>query len=132
MAPPKRQNKFESEHFLLTFEHAAVSADTVLKLLRADRKMRVYKAEYLNITGLAEDAANFFDVRLENGGVLMYNHSTETTVGEGTIAADTWTTLQTDPALADLEKDEELNLNLDETGTATLPAGRLTLHCRYL
>jgi hypothetical protein len=106
----------------------------LVKLFKAKERFLVEKVRYINPTGLVEDATNFFDIQVKNGATVVANWSTETTVGEGTIAADTWVdlTLSTTGSDLVLALDDVLSLNLDENGTQTLPAGRIQIEGRYL
>ncbi len=113
-------------------DHAQVTADTTQFFFEThkDRAFLVEDVVYYNATGLAQDAANFFDIQVKHGTTVVANWSTETGE-EGTIAADT----PVRPTLgADLviPPDTRVNLVLDETGTATLPAGTMQVIGRYL
>lgn len=109
--------------------HIALTADaTVQKFtVPADRHFVLTGASYHNVTGLAEDAANFFNIKVQTSAdVVLANWSTETGA-EGTIAADTVVDL-TLAALAvrTLPPGTIIEVLYDEDGTATLPAGTLT------
>jgi hypothetical protein len=95
--------------------------------------MRIDSVRYVNPTGLVADAANYFDVQLKVRAAVAANWSTETGE-EGTLTADTWVDLSLTSTLTDLvlAADDEISLTLDETGTATLPAGRVVVFGRYL
>lgn len=133
MAQNLRPNNTEAEKFVLAYDHASATGDTTVKLLKADRKMRIDKVRYVNPTGLAEDATNFFDVQLIVRAAVAANWSTETGQ-EGTLTADTWVDLSLTATAADLilAADDELALTLDESGTATLPAGRIVVFGRWI
>jgi hypothetical protein len=115
-------------------DHAQATADVTqfLAEISADRAFLVEEVVYYNATGLAEDAANFFNIKVQVGATVVANWSTETGQ-EGTIAADTPVRL-TNGAAANLilAPDSRLDLVLDETGTATLPAGTIQVTGRYL
>ena len=130
----RRPNDFLSDRVVLFQDHASATADTTTRLFKARRKFLVEQVRYINPTGLAVDAANFFDVKIQNGAVVMAEWSTETTVGEGAFVADTYVdlTLSTVAGALVLDADDVLSLVLDETGTATLPAGRVQIEGRYI
>ncbi len=127
MAVPRRPSR-EQETFHKTFEHAQVTATTALKKWKnkTGRQVKITGVQYLNITGLAQDASNTFVIALKQGSVVVADWDT-TTGQEGTIAADTHVSLTMSATAADLiiEPDEILSLVLTETGTATLPAGQM-------
>lgn len=118
----------EQQHICLEFEHVQVTATTTLKKWKnkTGRQIRIENVQYHNITGLAADASNTFNIALKQGSVVVADWDT-TTGQEGTIAADTHVSLVKSSTAADLiiEADEVLSLVLTETGTATLPAGRM-------
>ena len=113
---------------------AQVTADTTLFLFEAHsgRAFLVEEVVYYNATGLAADAANYFNIKVQHGGgpTVVANWSTETGQ-EGTIAADTPVRLTLGSNVI-IPPDTRVNLFLDETGTATLPAGVLQVIGRYL
>ncbi len=123
------------QSFDLVFDHAQVTADTASKEFKTHpkRKFKIIAVEYVNPTGLATDASNYFAVQLKAGSTVLASWST-LTGAEGTIAADTFVslTLNTTPANLVLAGGTVLTLNLDETGTATLPAGKMVVHAEYL
>ena len=107
---------------------------TAFKIYDSTKKFLVTSVKYLNVDGLAQDATNFFDVQLKNGATVLANWSTETTVGEGTLTADTWVDMTLSAVDGELILDigDELLLNLAEDGTTTLPAGRIQIEGHYL
>jgi hypothetical protein len=119
----------------MAFDHAAAAdADRTDKMWKLPRAFRVERVMYVNPTGLAAHAANFFTVKLTKGATVVASWSTET--GEdGTIAADTFVELNLSATDADrvFAADDEMKLFLDEAaGTATLPAGRVIVEGFYL
>jgi len=128
----KRPNNHLQEFFVLAYEHAQLTADLTVQLCTAQRPMVIDTVEYCNPTGLAEHAANFFTVKALADGNVAASWSTETGE-EGTIAADTLLEL-TNGTLANrsLATGDVLSVFFDEDGTATLPAGRVVIHGRYL
>lgn len=118
--------------FELAYDHAQATGDTTVKLLKASRAMVIDSVDYINPTGLAEDASNYFDVQVLKGSVVAASKNTKTGEG-GTLAADTFVALT--PALLanrTVAAGDIISLKLDETGTATLPAGRVVIHGRYV
>lgn len=109
-------------------DHAQVTADTTQFYFEtpADRAVLVKEVVYYNATGLAQDVANFFDIQVKHGSTVVANWSTETGQ-EGTIAADTPVRLTNGSDLV-IPPDTRVDLVLDETGTATLPAGVIVLY----
>lgn len=119
----------------IVVDHAQVTADTTSKAFKThpSRHFQVERVDYVNPTGLATDASNYFNVKLLNGATVLANWST-LTGAEGTLTADTFVamTLNSTAANLVLNPGTEVSLFLDETGTATLPAGKLVIHGRYL
>lgn len=119
----------------IAYDHVAVTADTTVKLFTvpAGKRFRLTRAEYINPTGLAQDATNYFTIKVLKGATVMASWST-LTGAQGTIAADTFVDLVNSSTDADLiaAAAAVIALFLDETGTASLPAGRIVLHGYYL
>lgn len=116
---------------MLSIPHGQLTADTVQQVAKPDRAFFIRSVRYHNATGLAEDASNFFDLQVRIGTTVVANHSTETGE-EGSITADTWTDLVIVDANKVGDADDTINLNFDETGTATLPAGTFCIELEYL
>jgi hypothetical protein len=134
----KRANEFLQERVVLSFDHPSVTGDTTWKFFKvpAGRKLKIDAVEYLNPTGLAEDATNFFALSLKNGSTVMAGPLSTDSAGAGTnsIAADTFTAIPLSATAADTVASggDVLSLLADEGGAATLPAGRLVVHARYV
>ena len=98
------------------------------------RKWYVGGADYHNVTGLAADVTNYFNIKVQmsTGPVVAANWSTETGQ-EGTITADTPADL-TLGSLANrtVEGGERLEVFYDETNTAVLPAGTIQITGRLV
>lgn len=129
MSVPKRPSR-EQEVITLSQAHAQVTATTGPTKFwknKTGRQLKVTSVQYLNPTGLAQDASNTFDIALKQGSVVVAHWDTTTTTGQGTITADTHMNMVLSSTPADLiiEPDEVLSLLLTETGTATLPAGQI-------
>lgn len=130
----RRPQNFEHDQHVISYDHASVTADTTVKLFKAlERHFRVDAVRYVNPTGLAADAADYFNLKVQNGATVIANWSTETGQ-EGALVADTFVdfTEAADDADMVLAPGDELSVVLDETGTQTLPAGRFQIEGRYL
>ena len=129
----RRPNSQVQEYFSFAFDHVQVTADTLIQLMTAQRAMRVDAVQYINVTGLAASATDYFNIKLQKGSTIMANWSTQTSA-QGAIAADTFVS----PVLSSTDANlvaaagDVLKLNLDETGTQTLPAGHIVVHGRYV
>ena len=117
-------------------DHAAVTGDTTTKVLKthANRHFQVERVDYVNPTGLAGDASNYFNIKLQYGSTTVIANWSTLSSAEGTLTADTWVamTLNATPANLVLAPGTEVSLFLDETGTSSLPAGKLVIHGRFL
>ena len=134
----RRPNQTEQERIVLSFDHPEVTDITVWKFFKvpAGRKLRIDAAEYINPTGLAEDTTNVFALAVKHGATTVASWSTDSDLlaTDASIPADTFMTLTPAASDADLVAPAAavLSLTATEGGTATLPAGRLVLHCRYV
>lgn len=131
----RRPNDYLQEKLTLDLEHAqeTASASYVLAFTPA-RKFRVRRVMYVNPTGLAADAANYFNLQLRKDATdVVANWSTETGQ-EGALTGDAPVEFTLSATDADLVCDAGtvLDLNLALTGTQTLPAGRLTIEGDYV
>jgi hypothetical protein len=99
--------------------------------MQANRDFRVEKISYVNDTGLAENATNFFNIEAKNGSAVVADWSTET--GEdGTIAAATFVILNLVEAERVLSAGDTLTILFTEDGTTTLPPGKFQIEGHYL
>lgn len=133
MAAPKIPRR-QRAPFCVTVEHAQVTADTTIKFLKlpSDQgRLRITRVDYYNQTGLAADASNTFKVQLKAGSTLIAEWDT-TTGQDGAITADTFLSLPLESGATIVDASSVLSLVLDETGTQTLPAGRLTVHGEFI
>lgn len=136
MGPPRRPSS-QQDLLELVFAHPQVTGDTTTKEFKTgSRKFRIDSVDYLNPTGLAESATDYFNVKLKNGTTVLANRSSATVAagGHGNMTADTFlaATLNATTSNLVLDPGTTLSLELDETGTATLPAGKLIVRGRYL
>lgn len=138
---PRRQNQVLQERVVLAFDHAETTGDVTTKLWELPRAFRLERATYVNPTGLAADNDNWFDISVKNGATKMAAWSTDGNglgingdAAEGTIAADTFVELTMSDTDTDLvaAAGDVISFVLDETGTATLPAGRVVIEGRYI
>lgn len=118
-------------------DHAAVTGDTTIKhwVVPAGRTFRLDRAAYINVTGLARSDTDFFEVAIKKGSTTMATANTGPVAGAGAaIAADTFTdlTLSATPANLVAAAGDVISLVLDETGTATLPAGKVVIYGRLV
>lgn len=133
---PRRPNNPWQERFQFAYDHALASATTTVKLFTAQRAVRIEKLEYINVTGLAGHADNFWLIALKKTTTTIGSWSTDSdVVGQGTIAADTIIT----PVLSSTDADlvwaaaEVISLVLTKAASAAnLPAGRIIVHGRYV
>lgn len=130
----RRDNNVVRERVVLAYDHAQLTGDLTIKLFKAPRRCLVEKVEYINPTGLAEHAADYFAISAKNGATVCATISTDSAgAGDNGIVADTFTTLTNGTRAArTLASGDVLTVLFDETGTATLPAGRLVIHLLYL
>ena len=116
--------------------HGSLSADTTVFLMEVPlgKTFILDDAKYHNVTGLAADVTNYFNIKvhMSTGPVVAANWSTETGQ-EGTITADTPADL-TLGSLANrtVEGGERLEVFYDETNTAVLPAGTIQITGRLV
>ncbi len=122
------------EKLVQVFDHPenADGGAVVTNFLYATERIVVDEVRYVNVTGLAADAANYGELKLLQGAVEVAVWSTETGQ-EGTIAADTYVQLTngTEPNRI-VEAGEELTFSVAESGTTTIPAGRFEVHYRVV
>jgi hypothetical protein len=131
-----RRPELAQERIAISYDHAAVTADTTVKLWscptgRAFRVMRVF---YCNPTGLAADATNYFNLKILKGAATVAANWSTLTGQQGALGADTPVefTLSSTDADRVLQAGDALSLFLDETGTQTLPAGRVVVEGCYV
>lgn len=133
MSRPRRENLHLQERVTLTHAHAQLTGTATEIAFKASRDFILERVRYVNDTGLAAHAANFFALQAKNGAVVMADWSTE--VGEeGTVAAATFVDLTNSAVVGalNLAADDVLSFVFTESGTATLPPGKFLLEGRYL
>lgn len=119
----------------IVIAHPEVTSDTTTKEFETSlsRPFILESAQYLNPTGLVQDASNYFTIKILNGATVLASWST-LTGAQGTIAADTFVTMvmNATPTNLILDAATVISLFLDETGTSDLPAGKVVLTGRYV
>lgn len=137
----KRQNDFLQERVVLSFDHPSVTEDTEWQVFKvpAGRKLKVDAVDYINPTGLAEDATHAFALSLMNGAVVVagpFSTDSDGAAADDSLPADEWISLDLSATAANLvaEAGDVLSFLADEGAgaTATLPAGRVVVHARYV
>lgn len=130
MPSPKLPSKRQKE-FCLRVDHAQVTADTTVKLLKARKAMRIDQVDYINPTGLAADNTNAFAGQIKNGSTVVgsvFNTDGDDVPAGASLAADTFVTATLGTLAArKLAAGDVLSFLLDEDGTATLPAGSFVI-----
>lgn len=113
--------------FVFPKEHASVTADTTIKIFKARKRTVIDRVDYINVTGLAEDATNVFAISVLNGATVVadgINTDSDAVGADNSLAANTFVTLTNGSrANRTLAAGNTLSALLDEGGTATLPAG---------
>jgi hypothetical protein len=118
------------ERATLYHDHVAVvDGDQEDKIFKPHRACVILSARYVNPTGLADDADDYFDVTLMNGADEV---TTPWSTSTDAIPADTFIDLEL--ALPTLDAGDVLSWKMDGTvaTSVTLPAGRLILEVEYL
>jgi hypothetical protein len=123
---PRRIDRDRAQPFRIPFSHGSTTADATTKLYLVDagQAFVIERVSYINPTGLAVDATNFFNLKITDGTNIAANWSTETGTN-GALPANTAVEFALSATLADrtIAAGEYVTLFLDEGGTATLPAG---------
>lgn len=127
--------------FTVSGMSGGAAADTTgatasIKLMTAQRAMRIDKVEYVNPTGLAGHGSNYWEIALKKGSTTMAQWSTDSDVaGQGTLTANAIV----NPVLSATDANrvaaagDVLSLVLTKVASAAnLPAGRLIVHGRYV
>lgn len=118
-------NEDNPDEVLFTYtENNQLTGDTTRELagVPSGRVLVIQGGTIRNVTGLALDGSNYFNIKVQHGTgpTVALNHSTETVA----LAADTEVAM-TAGTLANrtILGGAKLQLMFDETGTATLPTG---------
>jgi hypothetical protein len=127
----RRANEHVQELVVFTVDHGSLTGDTEMMVAAPPWPMQIDRISYLNLTGLAVDASNFFELSLQVEGTPVATHSTETGA-DGAIGAGVEVELAVTLADSFVAAGDVITFLADETGTATLPAGRLVVYGRRL
>ena len=114
------------------YAHASLTASLTEEIFRAPADMRVVSAWYGNPTGLAQSGTNSFALSLvKTGGVTVATGANTATVA---IPAGGFTAMSLSAVAGAtiIKRGEVLSFVATETGTATLPAGRLNIELAYV
>lgn len=127
----RRKNDFLVDRFTRSFELASTNATATSKVYKtpAGRALTIDRVCYNNPTGLATDASNYFDIKVQFGaGPTVAAVWSTLTGAEGALTANTFVDL-TKSAAASLvvPAGTELSVSLVKTGTQTLPAGTIVI-----
>lgn len=128
----RRRNEFLSTESPYPYAHGALTANLSEEMFKATRRMRVVSASYGNATGLAQSGSNSFALSLvKTGGVTVATGANTATVA---IPAGGFTAMSLSAVngAVILEPGDILSFVATETGTATLPAGRLNVELAYV
>lgn len=128
----RRKNQFLGDKVTISLDHVSTNATLSVKMWKtpAGRALRIERMAYINVTGLATDATNYFDVNVVHGaGPTNAGKWSTLTGAEGAIAANTFIDLTKNATDANLvvPPGTEISLSLVKTGTQTLPAGRVVI-----
>jgi hypothetical protein len=126
---------------VVVFDHAAAAdADRTDKIFKtpSDRYFVITSVDYVNVTGLAAHADNHALVQILNAATVAAGWNTDadgttngigaTAAAEGAITADTSIALTLSTVAArTVPPSTQVSLKLDESGTTTVPAGRVAI-----
>ena len=124
------------QQVVLMKEHAANSDNgtETHRVAKLHRRMIVEAVRYVNPTGLAAHASNYATFSLKNDSTTVASFDTDTNGDNITLAANGYQDATLSGTAADLlvEVDEVLDWEVAETGTTTVPAGRVEVYGRYI
>ena len=123
----------------LAFDHAvATDADRTDKFWKcpAGKRLRVDSVQYINVTGLAEASANAALLSVNNGATVIASWDTDSDLSatDVSIPADAFIdfNMAADDEDRIVEEGDVLSFVINESGTTTVPAGRVIVHGRYV
>ena len=133
MALPLRLPRFLGSRIVLPYAQASVSATATDYIYKLSYKFRVDAVKYVNHTGLAADATNYFVLTLQDGSNVIASWSTQTSA-QGALTADTFVNfvMSGTDAYHVAAANDVLKLVLTLHGTQTLPAGLLQIEGHYV
>lgn len=133
---PRPNPLHEAEPFEFPFAHPALTSTTTTVFWKARADYRIDSVEYVNQTGLAEDATNVFKGEIKRGSTILFTlfNTDSDGAGDNNLTAATFVaaTPNEDPEELVGEKDDVLSLVMTEGGTATLPAGHFIMRGFYI
>ena len=146
MSNTRRPNTKYQEPFCLAIdipEAADADVTELVMVIPTGKSLRVDQVQYVNPTGLAGHGTNFAHISLFKDSTEMYRWNTDSndatgsiagTASEGTIAAATFVDLTASPTDAALvaEATDVLSIVINESGTTTVPAGRVVIRGRWV
>ena len=112
------------------YDFASVSADTTTKIDGIkSRSVRVTRAWLSCPTGVVANASNFVTFKVIKGASTVIASWSTSTVGQGTITANTPVELVVTATVADrfLADADVVSFFVDVTGTITVPLGRIVV-----
>lgn len=121
----RRPNEFFSTEYTVSYDHAALTATTTVDVFKATKRTRVLRAQYGNAAGLAVSGANSFALTLSKTGSVDVAAGANTATTAIPAGGFTALTMSAVAGATVLEPGDVLSFVATETGTATLPAGRL-------
>lgn len=128
--PRPKSTQQDLSEFIIT--HPQVTADTTTTEFKTGpARFRITGVSYVNATGLAGNASNFYNIVVQHGSATAAFNWSTSTAQQGTIAADTFVELVPNAGVL-VPANTRIQLLLDLTGTATLPAGKLVVRGWYL
>jgi hypothetical protein len=134
----KIPNKKLEERVVLMYDHAQTAATLSVKLWKCPvgRSFVLDRVVYVNPTGLATDASNYFVGELKNTttSAVMDTILNTNSAGGAAVTANAFATgaLSATAANQWLAANDEMSLVLTKTGTQTLPAGHIVIEGRLL
>lgn len=133
LGAPERQSLFEQE-----YAHASVSDTTTWKISKPSVDYIVDQVDYINVTGLAVHADNFFTLIVKVGAntlVQVANTESDSDPVGAAIPADTWIQKVASDLTAASRNGaagDEITAVATKAGVQTLPAGLFRIRGRYL
>lgn len=128
--PSRRENDILQKDLTFYQYCPSTAATATLHVFKARVPCRVTRVEYVSVTGLVTDAANYFTGVLKNGATTVCSVFNTNATGGAAIAANTVSTpaVSTVASATNLEAGDTLDLVMTKTGTQTLPDGHLRVY----
>lgn len=130
----RRPQYLEAEKIAFTYDNASTAATLTVRMYKvpAGRTFRLDRASYVNPTGLAANAANYFTGTVKNGATVANTVFSTITVTGAALVADTYAEgvqSATDSQLV-FQAGDVVSLIFTLTGAQTLPAGHTVIEGR--